>query len=98
MTFNESNLTIVLNAIEEKLHFAGNNLSSPQDWNFQIGLSVQDVIDKSPKEADKIRYTIKTLEMFEYIKFKNGDYSIIDSITPKGLKYLFLKVHNIDFI
>lgn len=98
MDFNKSNLTIVLDAIEEKLHFCGNDLSSPKDWNLSIGLSVQDIIDKSPKEAEKIRYAIKVLEILDYIKFKNGDYSIIDGITPLGIKYIFRTKYGVDFI
>ena len=98
MDFNKSNLTIVLDAIEEKLCFVGNDLSSPQDWNFQIGLPVQDIIDKSPKESEKIRYAIKVLEVLGYIKFKNEDYSVIDDITSLGLKYLFRSKYGIDFI
>lgn len=98
MTFNESNLDIVLEAIEENLHFCGEELSEPQNWNFKLNLPVQDVINKSPIESEKIRYTIKTLEAIGYIKFSNGNYSIIEGITPSGLKYLFSRLHNINFI
>lgn len=97
MTFNKSNLDIVLSAIEEKLSFKGTNLSEPQDWNFQLDLKVQDIINKSPNESDKIRYVIKTLELLGYITFPHGNYSVISDITPKGLKLLFSKLHNIEF-
>lgn len=98
MTFNKSNLDIVLKSIEEAIHFRGEDISNPQDWNLSVGLKVQDVISKSPQEAEKIRYTIKILETIGYIKFKTGDYSVIENITSSGLKFLFLKLHNIDLI
>lgn len=97
MVYQETCLEIVLNAIEEKLHLTGNDLSSPSDWNFELNLPVQDIINKSPKEADKIKYIIKTFEVMNYIKFKHGDYSIIENITSSGLKYLFFQLHEIDF-
>lgn len=98
MTFNESNLDIVLKSIEENLHFCGKELSEPQNWNLKLNLSVQDIINKSPSESEKIRYTIKTLEVMGYIKFSNSDYSIIDDITPSGLRYMFSRLHNIKLI
>ncbi len=98
MTFNESNLDIVLKSIEENLHFSGKEISDPQNWNLQLNLKVQDIINKSPNEAEKIRYTIKTLEMLGYIEFGYGDYSIIKTIMPNGLKFLFSRLHNINFI
>lgn len=98
MTFNESNLDIVLKSIEESIHFSGDNISDPQNWNLKVDLAVQDIINKSPNEADKIRYTIKTLEMIGYIEFGHYDYSTIAHITSTGLKFLFLRLHNIKFI
>ena len=98
MTFNESNLDIVLRSIEESLHFSGEEISKPQNWDFKLNLKVQDIIDKSPNEAEKIRYTIKTLQMIGYIEFGHSDYSIISHVTPNGFKFLFLRLHNIDFI
>lgn len=98
MTFNESNLEIVLKSLEENICFSGEELSQPQNWNFQLNLKVQDIINKSPNEAEKIRYTIKTIEMLGYIEFEHGDYSVIKTITPNGLKFLFSRLHNINFI
>ena len=98
MTFIESNLDIVLKAIEENLSFCGEELSEPQNWDFKLNLPVQDIIDKSPNETEKIKYTIKTLEVMGYIKFANGNYSVINGITSSGLKYMFSRLHNIEFI
>ncbi len=98
MTFNESNLDIVLRSIEESIHFSGEEISEPQNWNLKVNLAVQDIINKSPNEAEKIRYTIKTLEMIGYIEFAHCDYSVISGITPIGLKFLFLRLHNVNFI
>ena len=98
MTFNESNLDIVLKSIEESIHFSGEEMSDPQNWNLKVDLPVQDIINKSPNEAEKIRYTIKTLEMIGYIEFGHGDYSTISHVTATGLKFLFLRLYNIKFI
>ena len=98
MTFNESNLDIVLRSIEESINFYGEEISKPQNWDFKLDLKIQDIINKSPNEAEKIRYTIKTLQMIGYIEFGNSDYSIISHITPSGLKFLFSRLHNINFI
>lgn len=97
MTFNTSNLEIVLSTIEENLEFQGDNIKEPQSWNLKLGLPVQKIIDKSPSEIEKLRYTIKALELFGYIQFSNSDYSIIDQITTKGLKLIFSYNHNIKF-
>lgn len=98
MTFNESNLDTVLRSIEESIHFSGEEISDPQNWNLKVDLSVQDIINKSPNKAEKIRYTIKTLEMIGYIEFGHCDYTTISHITATGLKFLFLRLHNIKFI
>lgn len=98
MTFNGSNLDIVLRSIEESICFSGEELSEPQNWNLQLNLKVQDIINKSPNEAERIRYIIKTFEIIGYIEFGYGDYSIIKNITPNGLKFLFSRLHNINFI
>lgn len=98
MTFNESNLDIVLKSIEESLHFSGEDISDPQSWDLEVDLPVQNIINKSPNEADKIRYTIKTLEIIGYIEFGYGDYSVIKDISSSGLKFLFSRLHNVNFI
>lgn len=36
--------------------------------------------------------------MIGYIEFEHCDYSIISYITPIGLKFLFSRLHNINFI
>lgn len=76
MTFNGSNLDIVLKAIEESMRFSDEELSEPQNWNLQLNLKVQDIINKSSNEAERIQYIIKTFEMMGYIEFGYGDYSI----------------------
>lgn len=97
MIYQETCLEIVLKSIEKNLCFTGNDLSKPTNWNLELNLSVQDIINESPKETDKIRYIIKTLECMNYIKFKQGDYSIIENITPNALKFIFSQLHKIDF-
>lgn len=90
-------LETILKTIEEKLTFKGNDLSNPTDWNLELNLPVQEIINKSPKEIDKIRYIIKMLEIMDYIKFKHGDYSVIENLTANGFKFLVFQLHQIDF-
>lgn len=64
MTFNSSNLEIVLSTLEENLKFQGDTIKEPKNWNLNLRLPVQKIIDKSPSEIEKLRYTIKALELF----------------------------------
>lgn len=98
MTFNDTNLKTVLLAIEESISFNGDDITNPSKWDFKINLDVHSILNKSPNEKDKLRYVIKTLQLLGYIGFANSDYSLITSITPTGLKFLFKELHNIDFI
>lgn len=98
MTFNHESILVVLEEIEKAISFKGSDLSNPQDWNFELNLSIEDIIKRSPNESDNIRYVIKIFEMLGYITFKCSNFSIIQSITDKGIKFLFSEIHNVKFI
>ncbi len=97
MYFIENDLKVVLEAIEESMTFTGDDIAEPQNWNLNVNVSVQELIDKEPEKANTIRYTIKVLEALGYIKFKQGDYLTITDITASGLKLIMSKLHQIEF-
>lgn len=88
MKFNPQTFEFVMNNILLKLHFNGNDISSVQDWNISINLSVQDLINARPSETDEIRFILRCLEIADIIKFKSGNMSIIESLTPNGYKWV----------
>jgi hypothetical protein len=98
MTFNHESIIVILEEIEKAISFKGSDLSDPQDWNFELNLPVEDIIKRSPNESDNIRYVIKIFEMLGYITFKCDDFSIIQSVTDKGIRFLFSEIHNVKFI
>jgi hypothetical protein len=97
MNFNETNLNFVLSSIEENLSFQGNNLKEAQDWNIKLNLPIKNLIDKKPETHDEIRFIIETLAYLDYIKI-NYQEGIINEITVRGLKFLYLRLHKIEFI
>ena len=97
MLFKDYDLNSVLGAIEESMTFTGEDIANPSDWNLNVNVSVQELIDKEPEKANTIRYVIKVLETLDYIKFHTGDYSTITGITDKGLRLILSKLHQIEF-
>ena len=97
MTFNDSNLELVLSTIEENLHFDGEGIFDAKDWVLSLNLDIQDIINKSPNEVDKIKYIIKVMNQLGYLRFANNKHNIIEFITEKGYRFMFLRLHNIDF-
>ena len=97
MNFDSTIFTDILKTLEENISFIGDNISNSQDWNFKLDLSVRTIIDKYPGKSNEVKYVIAILEQMEYIKFAINDTSTIVTLTPKGYKFIFKQLHNIDF-
>lgn len=94
---NSHNFKFIKEQILEKLHFKGSNISDFHDWSLLINLPVQELINNRPNEADEIRFIIKSLEVIGLIRFKEGDMTIIESLTPNGCKWILKEQYHIDF-
>ena len=97
MYFDQTLFNNILKVIEEKLSFSEDNITSVHGWNLQLKLNVQEIFDKFPGNTDDIKYILKVLDLMDCIKFETNNPSTIDNLTPKGLKFLFSRLYNIDF-
>lgn len=59
---NQSNLDTILRSIEESIHLSGEEISDLQNWNLKLDLSVQNIINISPNEAEKSDIQLKLLK------------------------------------
>lgn len=91
MTFNKQNFEFVLDSIISSLHLSGNNISDYNDCFLVVDLPIQSMIDKRPNDLEEIRFIVATLDKIGYIILKEGNPSIIKSITSDGLKYICYK-------
>lgn len=96
MTFNSSNLTDVCEFIEEKLHFCGNSITSPHDWDLTVDANIQELLNKHPNEVDKFRYVIKVLDYLDYIDLDTNT-GIIKTVKLNGYRFIFKQLHNVIF-
>lgn len=97
MQFKDYELNSVLEAIEENMSFVGDNIANPTDWNLNVKVSIQELIDKEPEKANTVRYIVKVLDSLGYISFSQCDYSTITGVTASGLKLIMSKLHQIEF-
>jgi|GEM_PF-5515348 len=97
MTFNSQTYDFVIKAIEDKMTFNQNesNLKDCRTWEIKINLPIQQLINARPDSKEEIMFIIKTLRDFKYITTTNGDYSVVNSITPDGCKFLFDKHYHV---
>lgn len=97
MFFDQTLFNNVLKLIEEKLSFSEEGISNAHSWNLQLKLNVQEIFDKYPNENNEIKYILEVLDLTGCIKFVVNDHTTVDNLTPKGLKFLFFHLHNINF-
>ena len=97
MQFKDYELNSVLQAIEDSMSFAGEDIANPTNWNLNVNVRVQKLIDQEPEKANTIRYIVKVLDSLGYISFSQCDYSTITGVTASGLKLIISKLHQIEF-
>ena len=97
MFFDRTLFNNILKFIEGKLSFSEDNITNVYGWNLQLKLNIQELFDEFPSGNDDIKYILKVLDLMDCIKFEVNNPSTIDNLTPKGLKFLFSYLHNIDF-
>lgn len=98
MTFNQILFNNILNKIEKSLSFAQEDITTSAGWSLKLNLKVQDIFDEFPNDdKDEIKYILEVLNLMKYISFSQRDNDVIDGVTDKGLKFIFLYLHSIDF-
>lgn len=97
MTFNSQTYDFVIKAIEDSMAFnkEESNLKECYAWEIKINLSIQQLINARPDSKEEIMFIINTLRDFKYITTTYGDFSIVNSITPDGCKFLFDKHYHV---
>ena len=97
MTFNSQTYDFVIKAIEDSMAFnkEESNLKEGYAWEIKINLSIQQLINARPDSKEEIMFIINTLRDFKYITTTYGDFSIVNSRTPDGCKFLFDKHYHV---
>lgn len=97
MTFNSQTYDFVIKAIEDNMTFnqKKSDLKDCYAWEIKINLSIQQLINDRPDSKEEIMFIVKTLRDFKYITTTEDDFSIVNSITPDGCKFLFDKHYHV---
>lgn len=97
MKFNSQTYDFVIKAIEDNMTFDQKeyDLKEYYAWQIKVNLSIQQLINARPDSKEEIMFIINTLRDLKYIVATEGDYSVINSITPDGCKLLFDRHYHI---
>lgn len=89
MNFNKQTYEFVMDSIEKCITFKDSDLKDYDTWNIVVNLPIEKLIKVRPNDKQEIMFITKTLKEMKYITFSDGDYSVIHSITSKGMGLLF---------
>ncbi len=96
MNFNKQTYEFVMDSIEEYITFKDGTLKNYDTWNIVVNLPIEKLIKVRPDDKQEIMFITKTLKEMKYITFSDGDYSVIHSITSKGMELLFKRHYGVN--
>lgn len=95
MTFSAQKLEDILKYIESKLEFESDDLKSSLSYNIYCSVDIDEYLKVMCKnDQDQYKYCLAVLQKIGCIDISNG---VIIEVTPKGYKFMFKYLYNIDF-